>query len=276
MWCDRIRVCGESLLISIGVVIPTYARPRQTRQAVETAYRQSRAPEQVIVIDDGSPDHDWRQLQQELRQFPVELYRIPHCGHPGRVRNEGLMKIRTTHVALLDSDDLWIREKLEIQEQLALSGIKAQGSGYLTTGSFTSRARIVTPTARTLSLRQLLASNVICNSSVLIERQLLLKTGGLPVSYSVRGIEDYAAWLRVATITKWSLVDQPLVIYSDQPENSMRGTNHFLIPENALAVWDLVAWLRSQGHRIPMSVVLASKFSNFILRQWAERQGPKE
>lgn len=229
-------------------------------------------PDSIVVVDDGSSDECRSLLARGLEGLPVELILRPHCGHPGRVRNVGVQALATTHVAFLDSDDLWIRDKLEIQEELALSGVRAQGSGYVVAGEPRSGTKTISRASTPLSLRQLLIANELCNSSVLVERSLLEEIGELPISYAVRGIEDYAAWLRVATLTDWTLLKTPLVIYSDTPGSSMRSTNHFSIPEGTLALWDFASWLSEQDHPIPHGVQLALKLSNRRLRKWASRQ----
>lgn len=258
--------------ISIGVVIPTFNRPDQTVEAVASAMRQSRPPDQIVVIDDGSQADKIENLMSRLPRTGVEVVVNPHCGHPGRVRNVGLGRLETSHVAFLDSDDLWIRNKLEIQERLALRGSRAIGSGYILRDKLTGENAAARSASRRVTLRGLLADNVICNSSVLLEVQLLHEIGGLPISYGVRGIEDYAAWLRIATLTDWTFILDPLVIYNDDPLNSMRGTNHFSIPENVLALWDFVAWLQQGGREVPGATQFAIRASNRMLREWAARQ----
>jgi glycosyltransferase involved in cell wall biosynthesis len=260
------------MILSIGVIIPTFNRPDQTLEAVRSVLSQTRPPEQIVVVDDGSPDESRDSLVRNLTGLPVEIILSRHCGHPGRVRNVGLGSIKTTHVAFLDSDDLWIPQKLEIQEALARSGVRAQGSGFVVAGSNSIDNLTPSDRAETLSLKELLVSNSLCNSSVLVQRNLLEMIGGLPTSYGVRGIEDYAAWLRVAAHTDWTLLEAPLVIYSDSPATSMRGTNEFSIPENTLALLDFASWLQTQGCQVPSFVKVASKAGDRALLRWASKQ----
>lgn len=258
--------------ISIGVIIPTYNRPKQTISAIESAFNQTVGPNQIVVIDDGSDEAYRQELIQLLKAYPIELVLERHCGHPGRVRNVGVNQIRTSHVAFLDSDDLWLPAKLEIQREIARSGVRAQGSGYLLSAPTSDFNLPPHNSVRQLSLEDLLNQNSLCNSSVLVETSLLRDIGGLPISYGVRGIEDYAAWLRVATITNWSFNETPLVIYSDRPESSMRSTNEFTIPENSLALLDLIGWLEMRGHKVPQHIRLARKVSDTVLKSWAAKQ----
>jgi glycosyltransferase involved in cell wall biosynthesis len=260
------------MIFSIGVIIPTFNRPHQTLEAVRSVLDQSRPPEQIVVVDDGSSEENRDSLVESLTGLPVEIILSRHCGHPGRVRNVGLKSIETTHVAFLDSDDLWTKGKLEIQEGIARSGVKAQGSGFVVAGSNSIYGLTPSDRAKTLSLKDLLISNSLCNSSVLVQRKLLQEIGGLPTSYGVRGIEDYAAWLRIAAYASWTLLEDPLVIYSDNPATSMRGTNEFSIPETTLALLDFASWLQTQGRPVPTFVKAATKIGDRALLKWASKQ----
>lgn len=261
--------------VSVTAVIPTFERPALTLRAVESALNQTRRPEAIVVVDDGSSENTRRTLWEAFAQLPVTFLTEPHCGHPGRVRNAGLKNVLTTHVAFLDSDDVWAPNKLEIQTDAARQGVRAQGSAYhANTDQLNELGGCREISCVSLSLRDLLKQNQLCNSSVLIEVSLLREIGGLATSYAVRGIEDYATWLRVATRTEWSFSQTPLVVYSDFPATSMRGTNEFSVSERTLALWDLAWWLTSQGKTIPKVVKLGMRGADFLLRNWAARQGP--
>ena len=116
---------------SVSVIIPTFNRPVETVAAVKSALNQTEKPAKIFVIDDGSSDDKREQLVRSMAALPVKLVLEPHCGHPGRVRNAGLKHVDTSHVAFLDSDDLWVQDKLAIQRELAESGTRAQGASYL-------------------------------------------------------------------------------------------------------------------------------------------------
>lgn len=266
---------GTIVRVSTTVVIPTFERPESTARAVESVLNQTSRPEAIVVVDDGSSELARSSLEKYLSRLPVTFLWQPHCGHPGRVRNVGLRQVTTTHVAFLDSDDLWVQDKLEVQADMARQGARAQGSSYeLEAACPDTQVERKSLSMKHLSLRDLLKGNELCNSSVLVEMDLLREVGGLATSYAVRGIEDYATWLRVATRAQWIFSDTPLVVYSDSPATSMRSTNEFSITERTLALWDLAWWLSSQGKEVPMSVRLAMRGSDLFLRNWAARQGP--
>src|SRR5678815_5627983 len=68
-----------------------------------------------IVADDGSGD-DLRATLRDLGNRPrVKVVWLPHRGVPAAVRNAAVREAAGTHVAFLDSDDLWAPRKLEVQ-----------------------------------------------------------------------------------------------------------------------------------------------------------------
>jgi glycosyltransferase involved in cell wall biosynthesis len=96
---------------SITVVITAYNSQRHLAEAIESVLRQSLAPAQIVVVDDGSTDG----TAEIALSFPaVELIRQENSG-PGAARNAGVRAARHPWLALLDSDDLWHPDKLQKQ-----------------------------------------------------------------------------------------------------------------------------------------------------------------
>jgi glycosyltransferase involved in cell wall biosynthesis len=98
----------------ISVVIPTIHRPQLAPQAVSSALRQSLRNIEVIVVVDG-PDAETRRaigLIEDPRLRVVDLRE--NVGLAG-ARHAGVEAARSDWVALLDDDDEWLPQKLELQ-----------------------------------------------------------------------------------------------------------------------------------------------------------------
>ena len=97
---------------SISVVIPTYNRAGLLRRAVDSALAQTVAPLEILIVDDGSTDD----TAAVCRAWgaPVRYLAIPNGG-VAKARNVGIAEARGDWVALLDSDDEWEPNKLEVQ-----------------------------------------------------------------------------------------------------------------------------------------------------------------
>jgi glycosyltransferase involved in cell wall biosynthesis len=97
---------------SISVIIPAFNREIYVGQAIESALGQTYPPIEIIVVDDGSTDRTVevaRSYGSSVRCIWQENQGV------GAARNTGLKEARGSHIALLDSDDLWDKMKLELQ-----------------------------------------------------------------------------------------------------------------------------------------------------------------
>ncbi len=96
----------------VSVVMPVYDVEPFVAEAVTSVLNQSFTDFELIIVDDGGSD-----LSLEIcRQFDDPRIRIvsqPNRGLSG-ARNTGIAKARGEYIALLDSDDRWLPEKLEL------------------------------------------------------------------------------------------------------------------------------------------------------------------
>lgn len=98
----------------ISVVIPTFNRPERTLQAIESALSQTLRPLEVVVVDDGSTD-DTAQRIESRHGAAVRMIRLDRNRGGASARNAGASAARGEFVAFLDSDDLWLPHKLQMQ-----------------------------------------------------------------------------------------------------------------------------------------------------------------
>jgi len=100
---------------TVSVIIPAYRAAGTIGQAVRSVLDQTVRPDEILVIDDGSPDD----LASALAEFgsAATLIRQPNGG-VASARNRGLAAARGDFLAFLDADDFWEPQKL--QQQLAI------------------------------------------------------------------------------------------------------------------------------------------------------------
>jgi glycosyltransferase involved in cell wall biosynthesis len=101
---------------TVSVIIPTYNRARFVSEAIDTALAQTLPPQEVIVVDDGSTD-DTPQRVAAYADPRVVYVRQANAG-PATARNTGIARAKGDLLALLDSDDRWLPQKLEWQVPL--------------------------------------------------------------------------------------------------------------------------------------------------------------
>jgi glycosyltransferase involved in cell wall biosynthesis len=84
--------------------------------AVKSAYAQTRAPDEVIVVDDGSTDDTPDVLEDLARSLPATFVHVrqPNKGEAS-ARNRGVALATADIIAFLDQDDVWLPTKIERQ-----------------------------------------------------------------------------------------------------------------------------------------------------------------
>ncbi len=111
----------------ISVIIPTFNRAHVLRRALCSALSQTVPAHEVIVVDDGSVDG----TQELVRGFPrVRLIEQGFNRGAAAARNRGMAAASGNYVAFLDSDDVWLPQKLETQRELVVQhGLDVVTSG---------------------------------------------------------------------------------------------------------------------------------------------------
>lgn len=101
-------------MTTISVVIPTYNRANTILDAVSSVLAQSRAADEVIVIDDGSTDETTSLLEPFASE--IRLFTQSNAG-VAAARNRGILESKSEWVTFLDSDDVWFADRLELLDR---------------------------------------------------------------------------------------------------------------------------------------------------------------
>lgn len=102
----------------ISVIIPVYNRAGVIRQCVESVFAQTCRDYEIILVDDGSTDDLAGALAPWMDR--LRYVRIANRGAAG-ARNEGFRHARGEYIAWLDSDDIWLPYKLEVELKIMQS-----------------------------------------------------------------------------------------------------------------------------------------------------------
>jgi glycosyltransferase involved in cell wall biosynthesis len=200
----------------VSIVLPTFNRLPYLRPAVESVFAQTFRNWELIIADDGSDEETVAYVAGLANPPQVRVIGLPHTGNPGAVRNAAWRAARGEYIAFLDSDDVWLPEKLALQVA-SLRSRPERGwshtafaviddSGELLTGA---RARRW-PAAEGWILERLIRMEiVIAIPSVIVRRPLLERVGGFDPKQ--RMCEDYDLWLRLAGLSEIDGVHETLL-----------------------------------------------------------------
>jgi glycosyltransferase involved in cell wall biosynthesis len=99
----------------ISVVIPYFNREKYIDEAIQSVFAQRLPPLEVIIVNDASREFSRRYLDRYADAcLIVDL--ATQTG-AAAARNEGIRRARGRYIAFLDSDDVWLPEKLEVQRR---------------------------------------------------------------------------------------------------------------------------------------------------------------
>lgn len=185
---------------SIAVVIPAHNAERFIAETLTAVLSQTRPPDEVIVVDDGSTDSTLDELQRFRHETRVITQ--PNRG-AGGAYTRGFSAASSDYVARCDADDLWEPTKLARQaDSLAEHpGIDVAFAGAVNFGAVDFEAwegHWDPPPDQGLLdprrfARHMYRTDCVCASTAIVRRRLFERLGGFVTHHPC---EDYDYWLR--------------------------------------------------------------------------------
>ena len=187
----------------VSVILACYDRLPFLRYAVESVRAQTLTDWELIIADDGSGEAVQSYLRELQRDARIRVLGLPHSGNPAAVRNTALREATGEYIAFIDSDDVWLPRKLELQvASLQKHGQCAWGyTAYDYIDARGNKADLPQLAAWSPHEGQALAAAVGLRlmsalPSVIAERSLLEEVGGFDEKQSF--YEDHDLWFRLA------------------------------------------------------------------------------
>ncbi|MFT5126578.1 MAG: glycosyltransferase involved in cell wall biosynthesis [Rhodothermales bacterium] len=239
---------------TISVVTPTFNRVDLLVRALESVFAQTHPADEVIVVDDGSTDD----TVLRTSQLPITLIQQENRG-VSAARNVGIRAARGDWIALLDSDDEWLPEKLE--KQLARL---ASEPGLRVCHTQENWIRLGKP-LKQLAKHQKYGGWIfprcldIClmsPSSILIHREVFEAVGLF--DESLPACEDFELWLRITARYPVAYIETPLIVkhggHADQLSMAHWGMDRFRIYALEQAIFSDSLKPEEQSAAIAMAV----------------------
>ncbi len=197
----------------VSVVIPAYNKADLTVKTIESVLNQTYPNIEIIVVDDGSTDS----TKIKLSLFANKIrYVYKENGGACSARNLGIQLAEGEYIALLDCDDLYLPQKIE----LCIDYLKKHPDfGFVHTAAYfiDGKSRILRTFSHYKSRRvgwiakSLLFRNFICNSTVIVRKACFEKVGFF--NEKIFTPADWDMWLKLAEKYKVGYIDIPLTSY---------------------------------------------------------------
>lgn len=182
----------------VSVIIPTYNRKAYVQEAIDSVLVQTYTDYEIIVIDDGSTDGTGAALQA---RYGDKIHYVWQQNQGESVaRNKGLEMARGEFIAFLDSDDLWLPEKLNKQVAYLTAHPKVDllfGRAQLIDQHGQPMGKSIGRAAKSFDKKILYFWNPIGGPSTTLIRQTALDKAG-NFDANIKFGEDWDLWFRVA------------------------------------------------------------------------------
>lgn len=239
----------------VSIVTPAYKAEKVVAETIRSVQAQSYPHWEMLVVDDGSPDATADVVAGFAAADPrVQLIRQANAG-PAMARQKALDHARGRYIAFLDSDDLWLPQKLE--RQLAFM------SAHRAPLSYTAFRRIradggepghLVRIPPRLTYRRLLGNTAIATSTAIIDRAI---TGEFRMTKTY--YDDFVLWLGILKRGHVALgLDEDLMRY-----RVMGGSVSRNKAKSARMVWQ--TYRDIEGLAAPVAAV---HFVRYALHAW--------
>lgn len=189
----------------VSVIMPAYNAERYIADSIRSVLDQTYQSWELVMVDDGSTDGTAEIVRRLAAGDSRIKYVFQENGRLGKARNRGVANSKGTLIAFLDSDDLWLKDKLDLQVQTleATNADVIYSDGFIFQGDDPAIATKTFPIVRgrvegVEMLNLLLVRNSVPVLSVLMRRETFDEAGPFEESPPYHGCEDYDLWLKAA------------------------------------------------------------------------------
>ena len=223
--------CGKrereaSSSFGVSVVIPLYNKEQAVETTLKSVLRQTRPPDEVIIVDDGSTDESVAVIRQVLEAersaTPVRIITQENLG-VSVARNRGADEARCEYIAFLDADDEWLPNCLAEFEKLARhspdAGLLTVLLAKITSKGLLIPERSALPDGFFGQVPNPLETyskgyGLVSSSSVAVRRDAWRRSGGFPAGVATG--EDICWWVKLLMQERVAHSAVPLSIWHDE------------------------------------------------------------
>ena len=199
--------------MNISVVIPMYNSSKTILSTLNSVKTQTILPFEVLIIDDGSLDESATIVEDFIsNNLTLNIHLVKKVnGGVSTARNAGIKLAQGDWIALLDSDDEWLPNKLERQIQVLSENPNIDFLGTNRNGeSFSAVLWNKLEHLTKISAKLLLFKNYFSPPTIIFKKQIFFELGGFDENQ--RYAEEWNYFIRIAQRYNCYLLDESLVI----------------------------------------------------------------
>lgn len=207
----------------VSVIMPIYNSKAFVEESIKSVLEQTYSNIELILIDDYSNDGSFELASQFLKDKRVSLERMNQNEGQGNCRNLGIKLSHGSYIAFIDSDDVWMKNKLELQiDFLKRGNIKFCCTNFSFIDEFSREFKKSQRLKKSvISYEDMLKNNYIGTSTVLLKSNLIKNLK----FRDFRRKQDYIFWLDLMKEKKIKchLIDESLTKYRKHPNQTTKN-----------------------------------------------------
>ncbi len=200
----------------VSIILPVFNGEKYLSYAIDSVLKQTYLYFEFIVINDGSTDNTSTILTIYKEKYP-RIQVITHNTNIGIVKslNEGLKLAKGEFIARIDSDDIWLTDKLNKQIEYLVKNPDIYLLG--TAKKVIDKNGEILPSKEKqfykylVIKKEIIKGNLFCHSSVVFRKEILNEVGYYNEKFL--NTEDYEYWIRILSYKKGEIMPEPLVYY---------------------------------------------------------------
>jgi glycosyltransferase involved in cell wall biosynthesis len=218
------------MIPEVSIIMCAYNAGRYIVEAIDSVQAQTFENWELIVVDDGSVDDTAQKVKTKMQDQRIR-YIYQENAKQGKARNNGIAHATAEWIAILDADDRWMPEKMQLQLALAnetnadvmcsrVNLIDAEGNYVADNRLHTLQTGLLSPQQAMLNGR-----NDIIFSTVLMKKEVIDSVGGFNETPGMA--EDYQLFLTL-TDRGYTFYRQPEILADYRIHASQTSSTEFV------------------------------------------------
>lgn len=212
---------SDNLAPDITIITPTYNRASFLKRAISSVLNQTFTNFEMIIVDDCSKDNT-EQVVRSIDDNRIRYIKLESNKGPAEARNVGIKTARGSYITLLDSDDEYLPNKLELQIMRIQDTPEDVGvvyCGYFIVYEPDTIHGKVSPKFKGRIFDTLLKHNCMGSPTPLIKKECFVTCGLF--DNSLPSYDDWDMWIRISDKYKFEFVDEALAkVYTHGDQTS--------------------------------------------------------